>query len=258
MLVEIAEELRLALSVSPPSPPHSLSSGRRRFLTHFGSRSELSRPQQHRHLQLTVFRAGLKIAGEFAVAMLLVLTLWVPLSREIVGAAYESKPGQVLYSLKTSVDRLRFTGTSEPDARLALGLAFLGERVARTQAMVSQGQEIDYGSVVEVQQLVNQVLQASAMVPERTVLEILDYVGLQLQSYEHALCSAAVTAPVESAVAIQQIRKALESGVRVAEHALQDPTGFRRAYQAGRPELFTLPGGNPPQSLTPHSEWARI
>ncbi len=176
--------------------------------------------------------------------------LVLPLSNGIVRAARGSTPGQVLYPLKIHVERVQYAGTDQPDVRVALALAFLGERVAESQSLVHSQRPLDGGIAAEVGQLTYQLLGAVAETPESALPEVLEYVRLQLGNY---LTVLAALEPIggDNAPQIASMVQACRRAYLVTTQALAYPEEFRDAYRAGRPELFLLPGERPLNGGTP-------
>jgi hypothetical protein len=237
-LLETAEHLSRALQQPAPPPHGKLQFGRAQLLAALA--------QQTRRLsvreQLTV---EMRFAGKLVAALLALLLLLVPLSPRIVGAARDSMPGQLFYPLKLHMERVQFKGVEQPDVRISLGLAFLGERVAETQALAGTGRTLDHETVSEVYQLVNQVLLAVAQTPEGAMEDTLVYVAGQFEAYLGVLDALNAQATPANTASLNLITRGCHRGYLVAIHALEDPDGFRAAYRAGRPELFLLPGDNP-------------
>lgn len=238
-LLDTAAHLTRALQHrSVPPPPHKLQFGRAQLLA-----AAASRPRRLSFRERLT--AETRFAGKLLAALVVLLVVSSPLNRGVVGAARASMPGQLLYPLKLHVERVQFEGAEEPDIRVSLGLAFLGERVAEAQALVHEGRSIDFEAVVEAYQLVNQVLRAVAETPEPAMEDTLRYVSRQLRAHLEVLEALdAYTAPA-NAGPLNQITQGCRKGYLVTVQALQDPERFRTAYQEGRPELFLLPGENP-------------
>jgi hypothetical protein len=237
-LLETAERLAEALRGPVPPPRAKLQLGRAQLLV---ALAQQPRRSSFRGKLATEIHFAAKV---FAVLMALVVVL-APLSPRIVGAARDSMPGQLFYPLKLHMERVQFEGTAQPDVRVSLGLAFLGERVAEAQALAGTGRTLDYQTVSEVHQLTNQVLHAVAQTPEVAMAETLVYVSRQLGAYLEVLDALNAQATPPNAASLDQIRQAVQKGHTLTLHALDDPAQFRAAYQAGRPELFLLPGENP-------------
>ncbi|MGC9469246.1 MAG: DUF5667 domain-containing protein [Anaerolineae bacterium] len=237
-LLAVASGLRGALLVPPPPPPGGLRLGRAKVLA--AATGTSSRVGGHRRLS-PEFRLAVKVVA----AVVVFLILLAPVSRGIVCAARESRPGHVLYPLKLHVERVQFSGAEHPDIRIALGLAFLGERIAEAQELVNRDQAIGDQSSGDAQQLVNQILVAMAQTEEEAMVDVLKYAALQFQSYLQVLDRLEDAATPANIGALQGITQPCRKGYLVTSYALTDPAGFRRAYGIGRPELFLLPGENP-------------
>ncbi len=167
---------------------------------------------------------------------------WTPLSRTLVRAASTSTPGQVLYPLKIHVERVQYTGASQPDVRVALALAFLGERVAEVQALVDGQTLIPDDSAAEVQVLVNLLLRSVAETTDEALPDALHYAAAQLRAYMDALGQIRTAAAPVDAQTIDMMEQSCRRGYLTIDRALAEPTEFAAAYRAGRPELFLLPG----------------
>lgn len=237
-LLETATVLTHTLRQPVPAPPGKLQFGRAQLLA-------TSARQPRRHALRERLRVEVRFLGRLAVALIALLVMLAPLSPRIVGAARESMPGHLFYPLKLHMERVQFRGAEEPDVRLSLGLAFLGERVAEAQALAGTGRTLDYETVSEVGQLVNQVLHALAQTPETTMDDTLIYVSRQLGAYLSVLETLNAQASQPNAAGLSQMKHAVERGYLLTLSAREDPEGFRSAYQAGRPEQFLLPGDNP-------------
>jgi hypothetical protein len=237
-LVQTAEQLARLWQQPVPSPHGKLQFGRAQLLAAVAYRSRRSSFGE----QLTV---EMRFAAKFLAALIALLVVLAPLSPGLVGAARDSMPGQLFYPLKLHMERVQFRGVEEPDVRVSLGLAFLGERVAEAQALAGTGRTLDYETVAEVYQLVNQVLDAVAHTPEADMPDNLVYVSRQLGAYLDVLETLEAQAAPSNAASLNQIRRAVQNGHLLALNALEDPTAFRSAYQAGRPELFLAPGEYP-------------
>ena len=232
-------ELRRVLKVVPP-PPRGLRMGRGQLLAAAMRDAQRS---AGRRCRLGGLRFGLVdglLAGLIALAILL-----VPLNGQVVRAAQGSVPGQALHPLKLHIERVQLTATDQPDRRVSLSLAFVGERAAEIQALVAQDSAIDFAALVEMQRLVTEVLNATAEVPEPTMEETLRYVAVQLQVHLDTLRALEETATPHNASILSSLVQVCERGQRLATHALSEPDQFRRAYVAGRPGLFLLPGEGP-------------
>ncbi len=241
-LLQLGSNLERALRQPTPQPPFALQPGRARLLA---AASSLS-PHSAGILGLPGrLGAQVRMAAKMVAALALIVIFLAPLSRQVVGASRHSVPGQLLYPLKIHVERVQYSGATLPDVRVALGLAFLGERVAEIQVLVGQQEPIDYEMIVEVQQLVNQLLYSAAQAPEATMPDTLEYVSLQLQGYLEVLDSLAGATTTVNAAALSRVRAVCDRGAMISHYALGNPLSYREAYHAGRPELFLLPGENP-------------
>jgi hypothetical protein len=168
-----------------------------------------------------------------------------PFSQQMTLAAMGSMPGDLLYPLKIRAQRAQFESAQQPDMRVSLGLAFLGERIAEIQNAVNHRQEIPLETIAGTEHLVNYTLVAVAQTPAATMPKMLDVVIVQLEGYVGILNQAAARATAAQTSGLQQIMRACRRGQRVAQEALSAPEAFRDAYAIGRPELFLLPGEGP-------------
>lgn len=221
-----------------PQPPGQLLFGRAQVLAAVAS-------QTHRLSFRERLTVEMRFAGKLLAACIVLLVMLVPLSPGIVGAARDSMPGQLFYPLKLHIERVQFQGANQPDVRVSLGLAFLGERVAETQTLAGTGRSIEYETVIDVYQLTHQILIAVAQTPEAALEDTLTYVSRQLQAYLDVLESLGETVTPSNAAYLSQITRGCRRAYLVASLALEEPGPFRSAYQEGRPELFLLPGENP-------------
>jgi hypothetical protein len=180
-----------------------------------------------------------------AAAIAVLLALLAPLGRGIVRAARDSAPGHLLYPLKTHVERVQYAGAEQPDVRVALSLAFLGERVAEAQAVVSQRRALDGAFSAEVQQLTYQLLQAVAETSEASLPDVIEYSRLQLAAYLKVLFGLEQIAGAEAQAGLADVTQACRRAYLITVRALDHPAEFRAAYRIGRPELFLLPGERP-------------
>lgn len=222
-----------------PTPPGGLRSGRSRLLARAASR----RSENGWRLNPAVIKRGRWMTAAAAVAI--ILGIWAPLSRGIVRAARDSAPGQLLYPLKIHVEQVQYTGAQQPDVRVALSLAFLGERVAASQELVHERRPLAEAFPNEVQQLTYQLLQAVAETPEATLPDVLEYVRLQLGAYLQVLVALEPVAGDESVAQVSGMTQACRRAYLITVRALARPAEFQAAYSAGRPELFLLPGERP-------------
>jgi hypothetical protein len=237
-LLETAERLAQAWRQPVPAPYGKLQLGRAQLLAAVSYQNRLVSFRDRLTLEM-------RFAVKFLVAIVALLVVVAPLSPGIVGAARDSMPGQLFYPLKLHMERVQFRGAEQPDVRVSLGLAFLGERVAEAQALAGTGRTLDYETVSEVYQLVNQVLHAVAQTPEAAMEDTLIYVSRQLGAYLEVLEALEVRATPSNATSLRQITHAVEKGTLLTRNALETPEQFRTAYQAGRPELFLAPGEYP-------------
>ncbi len=242
-LLTTAAYLTRALEPAP-DPPRKLQMSRARLL------AAAANPPRRRTPRWRQWPAArLRLADKLLAAVITVLILFAPLSRQMVSAARDSGPGHLLYPLKLHVERVQFSGAEQPDIRIALGLAFLGERVAEVQPLIEAEATIDHALLVEVQQLIDQLLYAVADTSEPMMEESLRYVALQLQAYLATLETLKEATTPSNAGDLQRIIRACRRGHRVTYYALLDLSAFRQAYRAGRPERFLLPGESPLGSI---------
>jgi hypothetical protein len=211
-LLETADALRRTLAVPPPAPPNGLQESRQRFLARAAQPTTSPLPQRSSRVGRLLPALNLRLATQVVVAALLVLMSGAPLSREIVRAASTSVPGQVLYPLKIHVERVQVAGADQPDTRVALALAFLGERVAETQALLHRQAPLRDETRVEVQLLLNQLLRAVAETPDQALMSTLNYVAMQLEAHERVLESLHTLAPIADAQLVEQLTESLPTG----------------------------------------------
>lgn len=226
-----------------PRPPFGLRPGRSRLLTEAAWLSTA-------FLRRRPLASGLELVAKLAAALAVAVTLVLPLSSEIVRAARGSSPGHVLYPLKIHVERVQYAGTDQPDVRVALTLAFLGERVAESQSLVHGQQPLGEAIAAEAQQLTYQLLRAVAETPETALPEVLEYVRLQIGNYL-AVLTALEPMAGDDAPHVASMAQACRRAYLVTTRALTYPEEFQDAYRAGRPELFLLPGERPLNGGTP-------
>lgn len=195
---------------------------------------------------------------QLAVAMMLAGTVLGLVGGHVVLAAQQSMPGQPLYFVKRHIEHVQYSGAEEPDVRVALGLAFLGERVAEVQALVAQGVPIEFEVVVAAQQYSTQVLQAAAQLPQQQMLTSLGYITLQTKAYLEVLESLEASASAATAGGLRQVIFTYRRLEALACLAQREPEAFREAYTSGRPELFLLPQEQPllgpPREAMEHTE----
>jgi len=194
----------------------------------------------------TEMRAGVRDRWpRLALAIALAGVALVGVGAHVVMAARQSIPGQPLYFVKRHIERIQYSGAEGPDVRVALGLAFLGERVAEVQALVAREAPIEIDVVVAAQQYSGQVLQSAAQLPQSQMVTSLDYIALQTARYLEVLEPLEDIAAPDNSRGLTQIVATYRRLEMLARLAQRDPQAFRVAYAAGRPELFLLPQAQP-------------
>jgi hypothetical protein len=238
MLLHVAEGLIRLWKQPVPEPPTALRPGRSRYMTHAASGPRV--PNWHLGA-----RPGPAMVLKLAASLTIAVAVLVPMSGGVVRAARDSAPGNLLYPLKIHVERVQYAGADNPDVRVALALAFLGERVAESQETVYEHGALGEVSPAEVQQLSFQLLRAIAETPDATLPDVLDYARLQLDVYLRILIALEPIAGESNVPHIAAMLQACRRAYLITGQALNHPTEFQTAYRAGRPELFLLPGERP-------------
>jgi len=181
---------------------------------------------------------GWKIAG----AMLALVVMVAPLTRQISLAANGSVPGEILYPLKITNESLHLSQVEQPEVRVALALAFLSERIAEMQMLVGSGKPIPFEMLAQVEELSTAALESAAWTSDDVMSEMLKTIAMQSQIHIQTLETLKLTATASNLPMLERALSACLQKYVLAHVALAEPETFREAYRSGRPEQLVLPG----------------
>jgi len=159
-------------------------------------------------------------------------------------AAYaaQSLPDSPVYPLKLTMEQARMALTSGPAEQANLHLVLAQVRTQEMEQLVQKGEVPDEGTLVRLQNHINQAFQLAAQLPDDQMKGALAQAQQMLQIEEQTMAQTQAMAGEAAQEPLQQAYQFLHQARTAAQTGVDEPQAFRNSYQHGNP---ASPGGPP-------------
>ncbi|MBN1177773.1 MAG: hypothetical protein JXD18_01065 [Anaerolineae bacterium] len=227
-----------------PPPPGNLAAGRARMLEAAAQEKERARPViMPVFKQRRVSRMKLVFATRLIGMMLAVLLGLTTVGGGVALAANDSLPGEALYPVKTAIEDLRIGLTSNPEARVALALQLVDERIAEIEALTQSDTPVPASVVARMDQHIQWAMGQAAQSSDDALPTLLDDIVQHTRIHIRDLDRIRASAPDQDQLRLESAQQLCVQAYGDAQAGLEDPLTFRLHHQGrvNMPEDVTPP-----------------
>jgi len=166
-----------------------------------------------------------------ALAIVLLVLVFITASSITVYAEQRSLPGEPLYTIKSASEDIRLAMTVSPQARLDLTLDFTNRRLGEIQGLLSKGKPLPDQASNRYQNELDEALQLAAQLNDQQLETALNEIKIHAGGQGMTIQELIASLPDQAYPAIIHLQQRLQEQVQLSTFGEDNPQGFRKEMQ---------------------------
>ncbi|MBN1487111.1 MAG: hypothetical protein JW981_05670 [Anaerolineae bacterium] len=239
-LLEIAVALQKLYATVPP--PKNLERGKQKVLTAVTQQNPPRQAPQRHNPKVRWLPQFLLATLAMVIVCALIL---MPFGQQVVLAAGDSLPGQILYPIKITGENTYLENAQDPEMKALLAISLMENRIEEMKILADNNAQIPTASITEITRLSYEALEAAAQTPDTTMPEVLNFIVRRIELQITTLDTLIRQSNGNNNSKLVQAQNICMEKQIIAIAASENVKNFRLAYGTGHPERLELPTGGP-------------